>query len=75
MNAVIRNQAEEGRLFELRGEALTQGAVEDGVARGVDEVGEDDGVFFGELCEWMRPPVEGRDRDDEQNACGRPQHE
>jgi hypothetical protein len=38
----------------LDGEGLFQCAIEDGVAGGVDEVGEDDAVFFGE-----RPSVSG----------------
>jgi hypothetical protein len=36
-------------LFELDGQRLLQRVVKDGVAGGVGEVGEDDGVFFGEL--------------------------
>ena len=35
-------------MSELRGESLAQAVVEDVVAGGVGEIGEDDGVFFGE---------------------------
>ena len=46
---MIGEEIEERGLFELGGEALAESAVEDGVAGGVGEVGEDDRVFVGEF--------------------------
>ena len=48
-DALVGEQVQERGLFQLRREALAKRAIEDGVAGGVDEVGEDDGIFFGEL--------------------------
>ncbi len=48
----VGKNVEEGGLFEIDGEGLLEGAVEDRVAGGVDEVGEDDGVFLGEGCSF-----------------------
>jgi hypothetical protein len=47
LNLLVGDDTEEGRLFELNGEALAEGAVEDWIARGVSEVGEDDSVLIG----------------------------
>src|SRR5208282_583253 len=47
-NAGFGQQIQVGGLLELDGEGLLQGSVEHGIAGGVDEVGENDGVFFGE---------------------------
>ena len=47
-DAGFGKQVQVGRLLELDGQRLLQGSVENGIAGGVDEVGEDDGVFFGE---------------------------
>ncbi len=44
----VGKNVEEGRLFEIDGEGLLERAVEDRVAGGVGEVGEDDGIFLGE---------------------------
>ena len=49
LDALFGDDAEEGRLFELDGEGLFESVVEDGVAGGVGEVGEDDGVGLGEF--------------------------
>ena len=42
------NRLQVGRLLQLDGQGLLQRSVEHGVAGGVDEVGENYGVFFGE---------------------------
>ncbi len=49
LDALFGNDAEERGLFELDGESLFEGVVEDGVAGGVGEVREDDGVLLGEF--------------------------
>ena len=41
-----------GDCSSLHGHALAQSSVKDGVAGGVGEVGEDDGVFVGEALAW-----------------------
>ena len=48
-DALIRNQAQKRRLLQLRRKSLPQRAVKNGIAGGVGEVGQNDGVFFGEL--------------------------
>ena len=48
LNLGFGKQVQIGRLFQLHGEGLFEGAIENGIAGGVDEVGEDDGVFVGE---------------------------
>jgi hypothetical protein len=53
VNAFVRDEAEERRLGELHRESLPKRVVEDGVARRVGEIGQDDRVFVGQL---------GRDR-------------
>ena len=69
LDAFVAHQGEERRLFELDGEALAQGAVEDGVAGGVGEITEDDDVFFGEFWRAMHEEVRpGRERGDQQDG-------
>jgi hypothetical protein len=46
-------QVQKGRLLQLRRKPLPQRAVEDRIARGVGELGENDGVFLGKLLCWM----------------------
>jgi hypothetical protein len=41
LNALLRYETEEGRLFELYRKALTEGAVEDWVTRRVREISKD----------------------------------
>jgi len=58
-NFAVGKNVEEGRLFEIDGEGLALGAVEDRFAGGVDEIGEDDGVFLGEGSLPPRPASNG----------------
>ncbi len=72
LDALFGDDAEEGRLFELDGESLLKGVVEDGVAGGVGEVGEDDGVLLGEFCGVGGAVIEkcgGGEEHDEGSAC------
>src|SRR5882672_4753504 len=48
LNSRFGKQVQIGRLFELDREGLLQRAIEDGVSRGVDEIGEEDRIFFRE---------------------------
>ncbi len=54
----VGKNVEEGGLFEIDGQRLLQGAVEDRVAGGVDEVGEDDSVFLGERRSFVAGAAE-----------------
>ena len=54
-NARFGNEIEVRRLLELHGEGLLQGAVEDGIAGGVHEVSEQQGVFFSKRMSRARP--------------------
>src|SRR5262249_1887707 len=47
MDALVGNQAEEGRLFKLYGQALAQRPIKYRVAGLVEEIGDDDAVFRG----------------------------
>ena len=47
-DTLLRDKVEEGRLFELDGQSLTERAVEDRIASGVGEVREDEQIFVGE---------------------------
>ena len=51
---------QERRLRELRGESLAQRAVEHRVARGIREIGEDDGTLAGEFRPAMRKEISAR---------------
>src|SRR5271165_645952 len=46
---LVVHDFQKGRLLELDGEPLAQGAVKHGVARRVGEIGEDNGVLVGEF--------------------------
>ena len=48
-NSRFRNDVQVRRLLQLHGQRLFERAVEDRVAGGIDEVGEQDAVFLGEL--------------------------
>jgi hypothetical protein len=58
IHLAVGDRVEKGRLPKLYREPLPQGVVEDRVARGVGEVGEDDGVFVGKFGPVARTPVE-----------------
>src|SRR5580704_10032408 len=47
-NLLVRKQIEERRLFELGAEAVLECVIEDGIAGGVQKIGQDEGVF---LCD------------------------
>jgi len=52
-DALVRDDVEIGRLLELDGEGLAEGAVEDIFAGRVHEVGEDEGVARGEHADHL----------------------
>jgi hypothetical protein len=68
LDALIGDEAQEWRLFELDGETLAEGAVEDRIAGRVCEVGEDDRVFGGKRRGMVRAPVVDS-REDEGDDC------
>jgi hypothetical protein len=53
---IVGDDVEEGGLTEIDGEGLLKRVVEDGIAGGVCEIGEDDGVFGSELRGSTRVP-------------------
>ncbi len=59
---------EKRRLFQLDGQALAKRAVEDGIARVVDEIDQDDRVLVGESRDTMK--VEIRRGEQRQNSGG-----
>jgi hypothetical protein len=68
---LIGNDIEERRLGELRGEALAQRAVEDGVAGGVGEIGQDDRILRSQLRPARPEIVEACDDGGEDEHCNR----
>ena len=54
-------------MSQLRGEGLAEAVVEDVVAGGVGEIGEDDGVFFGERGSAMEIKVAANYQHDAEN--------
>ena len=48
LDALLGDQAQEGRLLELGGKSLAEGVVKNGIAGFVGEVGENDGVRLGQ---------------------------
>jgi len=56
--SAIGKQVQKRRLLQLRRKSLAQRAVENGIARGVGEVGEDDGVLLGQAMRWVLAKVE-----------------
>src|ERR1019366_1468877 len=51
-------QVEKGRLLQLYRKAPFQGVVEYGVPSFVVKIGDDNGVFIGELGGLVRPPIQ-----------------
>src|SRR5690348_5783325 len=45
-NLLVRKQIEKRRLFELGAKAVLECVIEDGIARGVQKIGQDEGVFL-----------------------------
>src|SRR5579859_8256294 len=58
LDALLRDEAQERRLSQLHSHALTQRAVEDGVAGGVSEVSENDRVLIGEFSCAMQIQIQ-----------------
>ena len=52
-HALVRKQVQKRRLLQLRRQPLPQRAVEDRIAGGVGEVGEDDGVLLGQAVRGL----------------------
>src|SRR5208282_5332044 len=50
LHLVVAHDFQKGRLLQLDGQPLAQGAVKHGVACRVDEVGEDKRVLVGKFC-------------------------
>jgi hypothetical protein len=72
LNSRFGNQIQVGRLLELDGEGLLQSAIEDGVSRGVDEVGEKDRILFREGTSAMRGEESAEDNGGDNGGEGEP---
>jgi hypothetical protein len=68
-DTLVGNEAEKWRLLQLRGKALAQGVIEDRVAGGVSEVGQDDGVFVGELSRMWADEIGRATREAEKRTA------
>jgi hypothetical protein len=64
---LVRIDRQKGRLLELDSKGLLQCSIKNRVAGGVDEVGEDDGVFVGKFGGVCGAPVKP---DGEKDGCG-----
>src|SRR4029077_16813148 len=58
LDEVLGNAFEERRLFPLHDHGLLEGFVENGIASGVSEIGQDNGVFIGDFARIARVPEE-----------------
>src|ERR1700739_1538133 len=70
LDAVLWNKAQEWRLFKLHGQTLPQCAVENGIAGGICEVREDEGVLVRQS--WRAVKIkEARDGERQHRRGGR----
>src|SRR5271167_2084232 len=74
MDAIVGDEAQEGRLLELHSQTLPECPLKDGVARGVGKIGKHDRVFFTEDCRAMpeKPKCAGGDGKQEDHSDRNP---
>ena len=69
LDLLIRDDAQEGRLFQLYGKPLSQSTVEHRIAGRVGEVGEDDGVLVRERMSLAGKKKPGADGQSDEHYC------
>src|SRR6266851_714121 len=74
-NPRVGDEAEKGRLLQLRGKSLPQQIIEHRIPGGVDEVGQNQRVLVGQLPPALRPvKIVITSRGKSQQGCDRRQH-